>query len=107
MFRTVVLAVCAGAALAGCSASVTLTTEPTIDKATLEKGITDTLTKKVGQRPDAVECPIALKVKVGETTRCALTANGVRYGVTATITSVQGANYHYDVQVDDQRLPSS
>jgi len=68
----------------------------------LEQGISDALTKTVGRKPDAVACPGPVKAKIGETTRCELTGDGVKYGVTATITSNDNGKYQYSVKVDDR-----
>lgn len=108
MFRTaraVALAAgCAGFLLAGCSAQVSVNTNPSIDKATLEQGISDTLARQVGHKPDSVTCPGPLAAKVGQSERCVLAAGGTRYGVTATISSYQNGDAHYDVQVDQQPM---
>ncbi|WAL64241.1 DUF4333 domain-containing protein [Amycolatopsis cynarae] len=95
-----------GAALAlvtACSASVQ-GGGATISKTSLEQGIADALQKSVGQRPDAVECPGAIKAKAGETARCVLTAGSVRYGLTATVTSYENGKAHYQAQVDRQPM---
>lgn len=106
MLRTTSLpalaASCAGLLLAGCSVSAGVAAN--IDKATLEHGITDTLTKKVGRKPDSVTCPGPLKAEVGQSERCVLVGDGTRYGVTATITSYQNGNAQYDVKVDEQPM---
>ena len=82
--------------LAACGAS-TLSAE---DVAT---GAEDALEQEVGQRPD-VSCPDDVEAKVGNETRCSLTAEGLdgEYGVTVTITSVEGDTANFDVQVDSQ-----
>lgn len=66
-------------------------------------GAEDALEKRVGARPD-VSCPEDLKAEVGATTRCTLTAGDdpTRYGVTVTVTSVEGDTADFDVQVDDK-----
>jgi len=94
--------VCAGIAVAGCSVKAGVTTDSTISKENLEQGISDALTKTVGRKPDAVACPGPVKAKIGETTRCELTGDGVKYGVTATITSNDNGKYQYSVKVDDR-----
>jgi uncharacterized protein DUF4333 len=102
--RTMFLVAACVVALAGCSASTTTKEDPTLSKETLEKGITDSLEKAVGQRPDSVECPGSLKAEKGEHTRCVLSADNVRYGLTATITSYDKDNgsARYDIQVDEK-----
>lgn len=106
MFRTAgavaVATSFAGFLLAGCSVSGA--PPASIDKPNLEKGITDTLTRQVGRKPDSVTCPGPLKAEVGQSERCVLVGDGVRYGVTATITSYQNGDAKYDVKVDQQPL---
>lgn len=88
--------------LVGCSVSVG--SGPSIDKTTLEQGITDTLTKQVGRKPDSVTCPGPLTAKVGQSARCELVGDGTRYGVTVTVTSYQDGKAKYDVKVDQQPM---
>ncbi|UAK35808.1 DUF4333 domain-containing protein [Nocardia asteroides] len=40
------------------------------------KSVEDSLTEKVGQEPDAIDCPRGDTGKKGTTTRCTLTAGG-------------------------------
>jgi hypothetical protein len=63
----------------------------------------DALEKQVGARPD-ITCPNDLEAKVGATTRCSLTAEGLdgTYGVTVKVTKVQGDQASFDVQVDQK-----
>jgi hypothetical protein len=67
------------------------------------KGAADGLERQVGQRPD-ITCPDDVEAKVGRKTRCTLTAEGLEgeYGVTVTITSVEGDTANFDVEVDSQ-----
>lgn len=67
----------------------------------VEQGISDQLTKKVGKRPDRIDCPGDLKAKVDETMRCNLISGGSSIGVTVVVTAVEGDNVQYDVQVDN------
>lgn len=94
-----VLILCAGLALPGCSSGGQ---QQTISKQTVEQGIADALQKQVGDRPDTVTCPGPLKAEAGASERCQLTAAGLRYGVTATITSYQNGTANYQVKVDSQ-----
>ncbi|HEV7188194.1 MAG TPA: DUF4333 domain-containing protein [Blastococcus sp.] len=63
------------------------------------------LEQKIGVRPD-VTCPKELAATVGATTRCTLTAPGdsTKYGVTVTVTSVDGDTPNLKVEVDKQPL---
>jgi hypothetical protein len=76
---------------------------PTLSADDVAKGAEDALEKQVGQRPD-VTCPDDVEAKVGNETRCTLTAEGHagEYGVTVTITSVKDGTANFDVQVDSQ-----
>lgn len=84
-----------GLVLAGCG-------NPTLSAGTVSKAAEDALEQQVGQRP-TVKCPKDVDAKVGATTRCTLTADGLdgSYGVTVTVTSVEGDKAHFDVKVDD------
>ena len=52
-----------------------------------------------GKQVDEVSCP-DLPATVGATQRCALKAGGDTYGVTVTVTSVQGSDVKFDIAVD-------
>lgn len=105
MFRSVgkvaLAASCLGFLLAGCSFSVG--TGSSLDKSTVEQNVSDTLTKSVGQKPESVTCPGPLQAKVGQSERCVLTApGGARLGVTIAVTSTEGGNVKYKVDVDNK-----
>lgn len=101
--RTIVAALCVGAALTGCTVKVG-STDPTVSKDTVEKSISDNLQKSVGQRPDAVECPGPITAKVGQSARCVLSSGATKYGLTVTITAYKDGTASYDVQVDQQPM---
>lgn len=77
---------------------------PQLSKSEIETQATNELEKVVGQRPDSFECPDDLDAKVGNTTRCTLGAGELRYGVTVTITAVDGSTAKFDIKVDDQPM---
>ncbi|WP_054814149.1 DUF4333 domain-containing protein [Nocardia arizonensis] len=85
-------------ALTACSFSIG--TDPKIKEVDLEKSVKQTLTEKVGQEPDSIDCPGDLTGKVGTTMRCTLSAGGDQLGLTVTVTSVQDDTVNYDVEVD-------
>jgi hypothetical protein len=63
------------------------------------------LQRETGSRPD-ITCPTGLAAKVGAHTRCTLTAgrDPTKYGVTVTVTSVDGVTPDLKVQVDEKPL---
>jgi hypothetical protein len=65
----------------------------------------DILEEQVGIRPE-VACSEALEAEVGATARCTLTAGDdpSEYGVTLTVTSVDGDDMKFDIEVDDEPL---
>ncbi len=58
-----------------------------------------------GKQVDEVSCP-DLAAQVGATQRCTLKAGTDTYGVTVTVTSVQGADVKFDIQVDRTPITS-
>lgn len=60
-----------------------------------------TLAAKVGRQPDAFICRQDLPARVGAAVRCQLSADGKQYGVTATVTSVNGSDVRMNFRVDD------
>jgi hypothetical protein len=81
--------------LAGCSSSLAAND--------VEEGAEDALEEQIGARPD-ISCPEDLEAKVGAETRCTLTAGDdpTEYGVTVTVTSVDGDTVNFDVEVDGE-----
>jgi hypothetical protein len=73
----------------------------TVDKDAVAKSIADQLESQFGRRPD-VTCPENLRGDQGATLRCTLSDQGTTYGVTVTVTSVQGGDVKYDFKVDDK-----
>jgi hypothetical protein len=87
------------AGLAACGGSDVLTAD------TVAESAEDALEEQIGARPD-ISCPDDVEAKVGEETRCTLTGGDdpTEYGVTVTVTSVDGNNATFDVVVDDEPL---
>ncbi|MEI7056250.1 DUF4333 domain-containing protein [Nocardioides sp. CCNWLW239] len=73
-----------------------------IQEDSLEENVTDQLEKMAGQRPDEVDCPGDLKAEVGADIRCKLYAGGEEIGLTVTVTSVDGTDAKYEIQVDER-----
>jgi hypothetical protein len=99
VLRRVVVAVCGIALVAGCSAHVEV--QRKVAKADLEKGIADALQRSIGQRPDSITCPGPIDAKVGQQMRCELADGDTKYGLTATVNTVNGSDVRYSVKVDD------
>lgn len=79
---------------------------PTVNKADVEKQVSDLLAAQVGERPKSVVCPGQLAGRVGATMRCTLTANnGQKYGLTVTVTTVQGTTVNFNAKVDPKPTP--
>jgi Domain of unknown function (DUF4333) len=58
-----------------------------------------------GKQVDEVSCP-DLAAEVGATQRCTLKAGADTYGVTVTVTTVQGTDVKFDIQVDQTPISS-
>ncbi|WP_208720218.1 DUF4333 domain-containing protein [Amycolatopsis circi] len=100
--RPVLLAFC-GMVLTACSFSVSVGND--ISKADLEKNISTVLEQSNnGRRPDSVTCPGPIKAENGQTARCFLTGGGAKYGLTVTLSEVNGSKATYDVKVDDKPM---
>lgn len=73
-----------------------------VSQADVEKGISDSLEKEVGRKPERIECPSGLKAEEGAKIECKLHDSGETYSVDVTADSVDGDNVHYNVEVADQ-----
>ena len=82
--------------LVSCAANV-------LTAGTVADGAEDALEAEVGARPD-VSYPEDLGAEVGAETRCTLSVGHDldQYGVTVTVTSIDGDTADFDVQVDDE-----
>lgn len=72
-----------------------------VSKADVEQEAIAQLTAVVGQAPDSLTCPGDLAAETGTALRCELTAGDSTYGVTITVTAVDGSDVSFDVVVDD------
>lgn len=100
LLSTVTVTTALAGLLAGCTVGQTVTVSP--DE--LARQVSTMLEEQVGVAPDAVECPETLDGETGAETRCELTAGDERYGVTVTVTSVEGTQVGLDIQVDQEPL---
>jgi hypothetical protein len=101
-------AVALGALLVGCTASVKVEkTEPKLSADKLATTVAEKLAAATGQQKPDITCPEDLVGKVGNTTRCTLTASdGSTLGVTVTVTSVDGGNVNFDIKADETASPA-
>jgi len=86
-------------AVAGCSVSIGSST-PTVTEADLERSVAQTLAAQLGQESENVDCPDDLKGEVGAVMECTMTTDGATRTMTVTVTSVEGEQVDYDVEVD-------
>lgn len=96
--RSLATAACLAAllAFAGCGDST-----PQVQQDDLEQEISSQLEEEVGQAPDDISCPGDLDGTEGEEMRCTLTAGADELGLTVTVTSVDGDDVKFDIQVDE------
>ena len=94
----VVALLAAGLLIAGCGAD-------RVPAGTVAVEAADVLAERTGVR-SAISCPEELQAEPGAELRCVLTPEGEasRYGVTVTVTSVDGDQVGVDVEVDDAPL---
>ncbi|GAB3483235.1 DUF4333 domain-containing protein [Nocardiopsis coralliicola] len=62
------------------------------------------LEAEVGQTPEDFSCSQGLRAEVGTEIRCNFQGDGTLYGVTITVTEVNGDDVSWDIKVDDQPL---
>lgn len=87
--------------VAGCSAN-TEAQSKAIDQDVVARKATESLSKKVGEKPDSVTCSKDLPLQQGATVRCILTEGGESIGLTATVAETNGDEYRLNFQVDQQ-----
>jgi predicted thioesterase len=87
---------------ASSTSGVVSTADPssTVDGKNVAQSVFDQLAEN-GKQVDKVSCP-DLAAQVGATQRCSLVSGTETYGVTVTVTSVQGTDVKFDIQVDQQ-----
>lgn len=67
----------------------------------VEEYASSALEDEIGVKPDKVDCPGGMPLKVGEDMRCTLTHEGDSTGMTVKVGSVDGGDFHLDVEVDE------
>jgi len=82
--------------LAGCSGSVSIG-EKKVGTGELEKQVSSLVTKQLGKKPSAVDCPDRLAGKAKATTLCTVTVDGDKRTVRLTVTKVDDGKAAFDV----------
>ena len=72
----------------------------TVDGKNVAQSVFDQLVSN-GKQVNQVSCP-DLAARMGASQRCTLVSGTETYGVTVTVTSVQGTDVKFDIQVDQQ-----
>lgn len=72
-----------------------------VDKKDLAGEISNQLKEQVGRAPDSVTCPEDLKGEKGVKEKCELKDGNDTYGVTVTVTGVEGKDVKFDIKVDE------
>ena len=77
----------------------------TLDGGEVSTTVADQLEEQAGSRPN-VDCPEEIPAEVGSEVRCTLSVDGEpdEYGVTVTITSVEGDTAEYEAEVDSEPM---
>ena len=91
-----------GDAPATVTPAATAAAAPTVEGKSVAQSVLTQLAAD-GKQVDEVSCP-DLPATVGASQRCTLKAGGDTYGVTVTVTSVQGTDVKFDIQVDKTPL---
>jgi uncharacterized protein DUF4333 len=102
--RITVVPLCCALFLSACGASASISTgDNSLPKRDLESQIKAEIGKQASEPIRSVACPEDLNAKVGATEKCALTyANGDRFGVSATVSSVNNDRAQFDIKVTNR-----
>lgn len=99
--RASLLAAVVAAGFAGCGAAAT------VDRADLEEQVQTKLSQSVGQEAPKASCPDDLKAETAATTRCSMTFDEGKLGITVKVTSVEDDTAKFDVKADEKLQPAS
>jgi Domain of unknown function (DUF4333) len=88
----------ASAPAAPATDTTSATPAATVDGKNVAQSVFDQLASN-GKQVNQVSCP-DLEARVGASERCTLVSGTETYGVTVTVTTVQGADVKFDIQVD-------
>ncbi|WP_307665877.1 DUF4333 domain-containing protein [Streptomyces sp. V1I1] len=106
---SILSAVAASVLLIGCSASVNVEKPtPKLSADKLATTVAEKLAATTGQPKPHIACPEDLIGKIGNTTRCKLTAgDGSSLGVSVKVSSVDGDQINFDIKADDTASPAA
>lgn len=76
----------------------------TVSKGQVEEQAKKALATVVGREPEDITCPSNLDAKVGATIRCVLSDGGKQWGVTVTVTQVDGSDVKFNTVVDENAI---
>ncbi|MEL4505785.1 DUF4333 domain-containing protein [Luteococcus sp. H138] len=91
--------------ITACSTSVS--TRRSMEKSRMETKVSEMLTEKVGQKPDKIECPGDLKMKLNEKMICTLTAGADQLPVDVTVDNADEGKEHIQIKVGETPIPIS
>lgn len=89
--------------LTGCT--ITASADRTMSKAMVEQKVADMLEAKVGQRPEAIECPGDLTLKQGQTMVCTLVASNGTLSVDVTVADATKGKERLEIEVGTTVTP--
>jgi hypothetical protein len=85
--------------LGGCTAG-----PKAVTKSDVESQISQKMTGPHGNKPESVSCPEDLKASVGAIMNCEMTVEGRTYAVKVTVTSIEGNQARFDMDLNDQPI---
>ncbi|NEB06190.1 DUF4333 domain-containing protein [Streptomyces sp. SID13726] len=106
--KSILATVALGVLIVGCSASVQVgKSELKMSADKLAALVAEKLAIATGQPKPDMSCPQDIVGKVGNETRCELTAgDGSTLGVTVTVSSVDGDRINFDFEADEAASPA-
>jgi hypothetical protein len=78
----------------------------TVSRSDVESQISQKMKGPRGNKPESVSCPDDLKARVGAKLDCEMTADGQTYSVNVVVTSIDGNQAKFDMDVNDQPITS-
>jgi hypothetical protein len=85
------------ASAGACSCSIGSSSSHAVSKSDVAGQISSKMTDAAGNKPESVTCPNDLPAKVGAQLDCTMKVKGQTYGVSVTVTSVNGSDVKFDM----------